>query len=75
VTSSIVSIAITVLLVTLFLKMPVFISILSASVVYFMFQPQLPAQIMAQRVIAGIEVIPLLALSLKALPRNALSWK
>ena len=59
---SITSIAILVLLVTLFLKMPVFISILAASVVYFIFQPALPAQIMAQRVIAGIEVVPLLAI-------------
>jgi tripartite ATP-independent transporter DctM subunit len=60
--SSFVAFAIVVLLGTLFLKMPVFISLLAGSATYFVLQPQLPAQIMAQRVIAGMEVIPLLAI-------------
>ena len=60
--SSFVAFAVIVLLFTLFLKMPVFISILAGSVTYFILQPALPAQIMAQRVIVGMEVIPLLAI-------------
>jgi tripartite ATP-independent transporter DctM subunit len=50
------------MLAMLFLKMPVFISVLAGSVAYFMLHPELPGQIMAQRVIAGIESIPLLAI-------------
>ena len=60
--SSIVTISVIVMLATLFLKMPVFLSVLAGSVAYFMLNPGLPAQIMAQRVIAGIENIPLLAI-------------
>ena len=60
--SSVVSIATAVMLAALFLKMPVFLSVLAGSVAYFMLHPELPAQIMAQRVIAGIESIPLLAI-------------
>ena len=60
--ASLVSISAIILLVTLFLKMPVFLSVLAGSVAYFMLRPELPAQIMAQRVIAGIESIPLLAI-------------
>jgi len=60
--SSFVVFSVVVLLSTLFLKMPVFISLLAGSATYFLLQPALPAQIMAQRVIAGIEVIPLLAI-------------
>ena len=50
------------MLAMLFLRMPVFISLLSAPVVYFIFTPGIPGQIMAQRVLAGIESIPLLAI-------------
>jgi tripartite ATP-independent transporter DctM subunit len=50
------------MLALLFLKVPVFISVLAGSFVYFILSPDLPAQIMAQRVIAGIESIPLLAI-------------
>lgn len=57
-----VGLVVTVLLSTLLLKMPVFIALLAGSAVYFLFQPQLPAQIMAQRVISGIETIPLIAI-------------
>ncbi|GHV29847.1 C4-dicarboxylate ABC transporter [Spirochaetia bacterium] len=59
---TIVSLAATVMLITLFLKMPVFISVLAGSFTYFLLHPELPAQIMAQRVIAGVESIPLLAI-------------
>jgi len=55
-------IAAVVLLLTLFLKIPAFIALLMGSGLYFMLQPHLPAQIAAQRVIAGIENVPLLAI-------------
>ena len=61
-TMNIVALAAVIMLVTLFLKVPVFISVLAGSVTYFMMHPELPAQIMAQRVIAGIESVPLLAI-------------
>jgi tripartite ATP-independent transporter DctM subunit len=50
------------MLILLFVKMPVFIAVLAGSFSYFLLHPELPAQIMAQRVIAGIESIPLLAI-------------
>lgn len=50
-----------IILVFLFLKIPVFISVLAGSVAYFALTPSVPTQIIAQRVIAGIESIPLLA--------------
>ncbi|TCO76500.1 TRAP transporter large permease [Marinisporobacter balticus] len=58
---NVVGIAAVVMLVFLFLKVPVFTSVLSGSVVYFALSPNIPTQIIAQRVIAGIESIPLLA--------------
>jgi tripartite ATP-independent transporter DctM subunit len=58
---TIVLIAAAVMLITLFLKMPVFISLLAGSFTYFLLHPDLPAQIMVQRAIAGVESIPLLA--------------
>ena len=60
--SGIIFAAAAVMLVSLFLKFPVFVSVLAGSVTYFILSPDLPAQIMAQRVIAGIESIPLLAI-------------
>lgn len=51
-----------VLLVFLFLKVPVFISILAGSVTYFILTPRVPQLIIAQRVVAGVESIPLLAI-------------
>ena len=54
-------IAIFVILVFLFLKVPVFISILSGAVTYFILSPNLPQIILAQRFVAGIESIPLMA--------------
>jgi tripartite ATP-independent transporter DctM subunit len=50
------------MLLLLFLKVPVFVSVLAGSVTYFVLSPGIPAQIMAQRVIAGIESLPLLAI-------------
>lgn len=50
-----------VLLVLLFLEIPVFASLLAGSVTYFVLTPNIPTQIIAQRVISGIESIPLLA--------------
>ena len=51
-----------VLLVLLFLKVPVFLSVLSGGVMYFLLSPNIPGQIFVQRVIAGTESIPLLAI-------------
>lgn len=60
-TISPVMLAIGVLLVLLFLKVPVFVAILSGSVVYFMRMPSIPTLIISQRFTSGIESIPLLA--------------
>ncbi|MDR2661551.1 MAG: TRAP transporter large permease [Treponema sp.] len=60
--SVVISAAVVVMLTFLFLKFPVYVSVLAGSVTYFILSPDLPAQIMAQRVIAGIESIPLLAI-------------
>lgn len=51
-----------VLLVFLFLKVPVFISILAGSVTYFILTPRVPQLIIAQCLVAGVESIPLLAI-------------
>lgn len=51
-----------VLLVFLFLKVPVFISILAGSVTCFILTPRVPQLIIAQRLVAGVESIPLLAI-------------
>ncbi|MGN8831863.1 TRAP transporter large permease [Selenomonas montiformis] len=51
-----------IMLVFLFLKIPVFISVLSGGVCYFLLMPHMPGQIFAQRVISGTESIPLLAI-------------
>jgi len=60
--SSPIIIASVIMLVLLFMKMPVFVSVLAGSVTYFFMHPELPTQIMAQRVLAGVESIPLLAI-------------
>jgi len=57
----IVILAIVTMFVLLFLRAPVFIALLTVPLLYFLLTPGLPGQIMAQRVIAGIETIPLLA--------------
>ncbi|MFZ5967432.1 MAG: TRAP transporter large permease [Bacillota bacterium] len=58
---SVVGLAAVVMMVLLFLKIPVFASVFAGSIVYFALTPNVPTQIIAQRVIAGIESIPLLA--------------
>ena len=44
------------------MKVPVFISILAGSVTYFILTPRVPQLIIAQRLVAGVESIPLLAI-------------
>ena len=56
-----IALATVVLLVAMFIKVPVFIAILSAVVVYFSLAPTIPTLIIAQRIISGIESGPLLA--------------
>ncbi len=50
------------MLVFLFMKLPVFIAILGAAVVYFMFHTDLSSAILVQRILAGTQSIPLLAI-------------
>ena len=50
-----------IMLVMLFAKIPVFISVLSGSLIYFVFNPSINPIIVLQRVISGVESIPLLA--------------
>lgn len=57
----VVVIAALIMLVLLFLKVPVFASVLAGAVTYFSLMPGLPTRIFAQRVISGTESIPLLA--------------
>lgn len=59
--SSIITLATIVMLALLFMKVPVFISVLGGSVTYFILNPNISTQIFAQRVISGTESIPLLA--------------
>jgi len=58
---NVVALAAIVMLIFLFLKVPVFVSVLSGVVVYFAMTPNVPTQILAQRFISGAESIPLLA--------------
>lgn len=57
----VVVIAALIMLVLLFLKVPVFASVLAGAVTYFSLMPGLSTRIFAQRVISGTESIPLLA--------------
>lgn len=50
------------MLVFLFMRLPVFIAILGAAVVYFAFHQELNSAILVQRIIAGSQSIPLLAI-------------
>lgn len=58
----VIGIACIVLLVMLFMKVPVFVSLLSASMSYFMLSNASLAKLFAQRLISGVESIPLLAI-------------
>ena len=60
--TSIILISTVVLLVLLFLKVPVFISILSGSMAYFYLTGGPFTKILGQRVLAGVESMPLLAI-------------
>jgi tripartite ATP-independent transporter DctM subunit len=60
--TSVISISAIVLLVLLFLKVPVFISILGGSVIYFIFNPNVNPILFAQQMITGTESISLLAI-------------
>lgn len=60
--SNTVAICAIVLLVFLFLKMPVYLSVLSASVLYFFMNTTTSSHMIAQRVVSGMESIPLLAI-------------
>lgn len=56
-----VGLAAIIMLILLFLKVPVFASVFAGAVVYFSLTPSVPTQIIAQRVIVGVESVPLLA--------------
>jgi tripartite ATP-independent transporter DctM subunit len=56
-----VALAALVILVFLFLKIPVFVALLSGSIVYFVTNPQIPPLIFAQRVSSGSVSVTLLA--------------
>lgn len=57
-----VAVATIVMLVLLFLKVPVFASVFAAAATYFFLMPELPQQIVVQRMLAGAESIPMLAI-------------
>jgi len=59
---NVIALAAIIMLILLFLKVPVFVSVLGGAVVYFVMTPNIPTQILAQRVISGSESIPLLAI-------------
>ena len=54
--------AVIVLLVFMFIKVPVFLSLISAAVTYFILTPNVPQLIVAQRLLSGMESIPMLAI-------------
>jgi tripartite ATP-independent transporter DctM subunit len=59
--NSVIILAAVVLLLCLFLRVPVFVSLIAGSVVYFLLTPGASDQLIAQRFTSGIESIPLLA--------------
>lgn len=60
-TISPIALAAIIMLVFLFLKVPVFASVLSASATYFLLTPGISTKMMAQRVTSGVESVALLA--------------
>lgn len=60
--SSTLTITLTVMLVCLFLKVPVFISILAGSLIYFIMNPDVSMTLFAQRMIVGTQSLSLLAI-------------
>lgn len=61
-TVSAIGIASILMFIMFFLKVPIFAAILAGSVVYFALTPDVPTLIIAQRVISGVESVPLLAI-------------
>ena len=59
---NIIGIACILLLIMLFLKVPVYISVLAASAVYFIGSPATNATIFAQQTLAGAQGLSLLAI-------------
>ena len=59
---SVVILSCVLMLVFLFMKLPVFIAILGATVTYFFLHPELSSSILVQRILAGSQSIPLLAI-------------
>ena len=59
---SVVILSCVLMLVFLFMKLPVFIAILGAAVTYFFLHPELSSSILVQRILAGSQSIPLLAI-------------
>ena len=57
-----VAIMLIIFLVLLFLKVPVFVSVLSGATVYFLMTPEVPAMVFTQRVTSGMQGIALLAI-------------
>lgn len=60
--SNVLALAAVVMLVLLFLKVPVYISVLGGSMVYFLLNPDINAVIFAQQAIIGTEKISLIAI-------------
>ncbi len=60
--NSILALCAIVILLLLFLKMPVFLSLLSGTIVYFLANSSTSIQMIAQRAISGMESTPLLAI-------------
>lgn len=59
---TIATIALSTMLLLMFLKIPVFASVLSGAIMYFILTPATQSMMIAQRFIAGVESIPLLAI-------------
>lgn len=59
---TIATIALGTMLLLMFLKIPVFASVLSGAIMYFILTPATQSMMIAQRFIAGVESIPLLAI-------------
>lgn len=55
-------VAVLVMLLFMFLKVPVFVSVLCGAATYFLFTPATQGMMLVQRFIAGVESIPLLAI-------------
>ena len=59
--NTLITASVIVLLLCLFMKVPVFISVLAGSGTYFLMSANVSSQILAQRFASGVESVPLLA--------------